>query len=191
MKDIVEVVGREVQTGIETSVPDEDTSASSRDDKNPLTRSDSDGFSVEHTPTQLTDDAVETLDNWVGDDYLQTADEGDIVAHLDMVLLLLIAVRGEVCGKELLQDLRRTFGVDLSPGTVYPHLSDLQDSGELTSRELKQRKLYSLADERDVLNDIKEKLNRQIVSRLVLKALLVDSKESQRQPRQQDGVKSE
>ncbi|QIB75677.1 PadR family transcriptional regulator [Halogeometricum borinquense] len=132
--------------------------------------------SPQYMETQLTDDAVATMDGWLDEAYLHMVSDKDVIAQLDEILLLLIAVRGEACGKELLQDLRRLFGVDLSPGTVYPHLNDLADEGMLDMTELTKRKIYRIADAEATFNSVEPAVNRLITFSLVLKALIIDCK---------------
>ncbi|MFT4921080.1 MAG: DNA-binding transcriptional ArsR family regulator [Haloarculaceae archaeon] len=142
-----------------------------------------DSLSPPYTTTPLTDESVSTLKDWLDDDYLQSIHNEDVIAQLDEILLLLIMLREGACGKELTQDLRRLFGADLSPGTVYPHLNDLADDGILDMIELKKRKIYTTSDVRDTLDMIEPTVNRQVIFSLVLKALLIDIKGRREQPK--------
>jgi DNA-binding transcriptional ArsR family regulator len=145
--------------------------------------------SPHYVETPLTDDAVTTMEGWLDEEYLHTISEKNVIAELDDILLLLIAVRDGACGKELLQDLRRVFGANLSPGTVYPHLTGLEDEGMLAFTELKTRKVYRIADTEAVFNQVEPSVNRSLMLLLVLKALLIDCKS--RDPQSQRGETDE
>ncbi|WP_435334688.1 PadR family transcriptional regulator [Haloarchaeobius sp. TZWWS8] len=85
-----------------------------------------------------------------------------IKENLDEILLMLISLRGETHGKELISDLTRLFGAQLSPGTVYPSLHDLEDEDVLLMHKKVRTKEYSIADEPAV---------RQTVERTMLQHL--------------------
>lgn len=147
------------------------------------------GASTQYVDSQLTDASVATMENYLDDNYLHTISEKAVIAQLDDLLLMLIAVREEACGKELLQDLRRLFGADLSPGTVYPHLTDLADEGLLEMTDLKARKVYQIDNRKAGVDRVETNVNRMIMLSLVLKALLIDGKSSDSQ--QQRGETNE
>jgi hypothetical protein len=172
MKKIIEIVEAEVTTGLE--VPTTTQSAPTDSDGNPASV-DNELLMAEYTETRLTDDAVETLNGWVGDEFLRSCDRETVTTYLDTLLLLLIVVRGRASGKELRQDLRRVFGADLSSGTVYPKLNELEDDGKLVSHELKRRKVYTVTDDKTVSEYINRRVNRVATFSLVLKGLLMDS----------------
>lgn len=66
---------------------------------------------------------------------------------LDELLIVLVALGdGSTHGKGLMSDLADTFGVRLSPGTVYPKLHDLEEAGILEMHELVRTKEYRIAD---------------------------------------------
>lgn len=70
-----------------------------------------------------------------------------IRSDLDELLVALVAVReGGTHGKGLIDGVEELFGASLSPGTVYPHLHDLDDDGILTTHELVRCKEYRLDD---------------------------------------------
>ena len=173
MRNIAEVVEAEVTTGLRVSVMTRGAPTDS--DGNPAPTDDDGHLVTEYTETRLTDDAVETLNGWLDDEFLQSCDRETVTTYLDTVLLLLIVVRGRASGKELRQDLRRVFGADLSSGTVYPKLSELEDDGKLVSHELKRRKVYTVTDDETVLECINSRVNQAATFSLVLKGLLMDS----------------
>ncbi len=68
--------------------------------------------------------------------------------NLSEFLLVLIALREESThGKALKQDLATLFDTHLSPGTIYPELHALEDTGVLEVQELVQTKRYVIDDE--------------------------------------------
>ena len=57
-------------------------------------------------------------------------DDGLVKQSLSPLLLLLVGLRtDDAHGKGIMEDLTRFFGADLSPGTVYPALHDLDEDG--------------------------------------------------------------
>ncbi|WP_435361524.1 PadR family transcriptional regulator [Haloarchaeobius sp. DFWS5] len=88
------------------------------------------------------------------EDALPTAEadfsEDIIKENLDEILLMLISLRGETHGKELISDLTRLFDAQLSPGTVYPSLHQLEDEDVLRMHKKVRTKEYSIKDEREV-----------------------------------------
>lgn len=125
-----------------------------------------------YTETVIEDGAVDGLSGWVGDDCIQSVEERHVLAELDEILLLLIAVRGTAIGKELGDDINRVFGTDVSAGTVYPRLAALAEAGQLEVRELPRRKVYSLADTAAVADELASEIDELIVFSAVLRALL-------------------
>jgi hypothetical protein len=74
-----------------------------------------------------------------------TVAEPLVTQSLTEVLLALIALRDDAThGAGLMEDLSRVFGVQPSPGTVYPRLHDLEAEGTLARHELVQTKQYSI-----------------------------------------------
>lgn len=93
----------------------------------------------------------------------------DIVKeNLDEILLMLISLRGETHGKELISDLTRLFDAQLSPGTVYPSLHQLEEDGILKMHKKVRTKEYSIDDEREV----RETVERTMVQHLAFGFLL-------------------
>ena len=136
---------------------------------------DATGSSVRYTETQLSDDAVDSVRGWIDNEYLQQIENKHVIAQLDEIILLLIATRGKASGKELCQDLQRLFGADLSPGTVYPRLTDLREDGLLDMHELTRRKVYSIADSEQIDEHVAQGMDQLLTFSLVLKLLTVES----------------
>lgn len=120
------------------------------------------------------DDGTATDDSAAGDGLHEVCDEV-VLVYLDEILLLLIASRDGACGKQLLGDVRRLFGTELSPGTVYPHLNDLAEAGVVEVSELTRRKVYTLADPETELAAVDRRINRLLVFALLVKRLSVAS----------------
>ncbi len=74
-------------------------------------------------------------------------DDEIVKQNLDEILIALIALRDGTHGKALIDDLSRLFDAQLSPGTVYPRLHDIEDDDVLSMHELVRTKEYSVADE--------------------------------------------
>lgn len=132
------------------------------------------GSSPEYIETRLSEEMVGGMSGWLDDSSLQSIKNNLIVTQLDEILLLLITIRGEAVGKELRQDLNRMFGADLSPGTVYPHLSDLADEGLLNATELAKRKVYSTAEAEEVRDDVSTEIDELLTFSIMLKLMLLE-----------------
>lgn len=89
-------------------------------------------------------------------------DEALVKNNLDDLLLVLIGLHGETHGKELMSNVARLADVQLSPGTLYPVLHELEEEGYLTMRKKVRTKAYSIADEEAV----QAKLERSMVEHL-------------------------
>ena len=139
------------------------------------------GAAQRYTDTPLTDDAVGTIDGWLDNNQLHTISDEIVTERIDEILLLLIAVRDGACGKELLRDIRRLFGTDLSPGTVYPHLNDLADDGILEMQKLSKRKVYRLSDPDAALTRVDHAADQLLLFSFVLKAALTGCNANQSQ----------
>jgi DNA-binding PadR family transcriptional regulator len=125
-----------------------------------------------YSDTPLTDDDVLAIDEWFGSDQLSAVSDEVVTEYIDEILLVLIAVRGGACGKELLEDVQTVFGTDLSPGTVYPHLTKLADDGTLEIRRLSKRKMYHLSDPGAVFTRVDRTADQLLLFSLVLKTTL-------------------
>ncbi|ADB62272.1 transcriptional regulator, PadR-like family [Haloterrigena turkmenica DSM 5511] len=101
-----------------------------------------------------------------------TFDEALIKENLDEILLMLIALHEETHGKELLSDLTHLFGAQLSPGTVYPSLHNLEDEDVLSMHAKVRTKEYSIADEEFVRATVERTMVQHLAFGLLLYAFL-------------------
>ncbi|MES3517929.1 MAG: helix-turn-helix transcriptional regulator [Natronomonas sp.] len=128
-----------------------------------MSREEAGSVSVEQLYRELT----ETTEGDIGSSESQTSEEvvGEVLAELfsdrefefderltknslDELLVLLVALRGEKThGKGLMEDLDELFDAQLSPGTVYPRLHELEDEEILEMHELVRTKEYRIGDE--------------------------------------------
>ncbi|AEH38147.1 helix-turn-helix transcriptional regulator [Halopiger xanaduensis] len=99
-------------------------------------------------------------------------DEALIKENLDEVLLMLIALREETHGKELLSDLTHLFDATLSPGTVYPALHDLKEEDVLAMHTKVRTKEYSIDDEAYVREAVEQTMRQHLAFGLLLYAFL-------------------
>ncbi|RKD95835.1 helix-turn-helix transcriptional regulator [Halopiger aswanensis] len=99
-------------------------------------------------------------------------DEALIKENLDEVLLMLIALREETHGKELLSDLTHLFDATLSPGTVYPALHDLKEADVLAMHTKVRTKEYSIDDEAYVREAVEQTMRQHMAFGLLLYAFL-------------------
>ncbi|ELY92957.1 PadR family transcriptional regulator [Natrialba hulunbeirensis JCM 10989] len=97
----------------------------------------------------------------------------ELVKHnLDEILLVLIALHDGSHGDELLTDLSQHFGTDLSPGTVYPALHALEESGYLSMHTKVRTKEYSTADEPAVQTTLEQTMLEHLAFGLLLAVFL-------------------
>lgn len=66
--------------------------------------------------------------------------------YLDELIIAILCCREEANGMEIIRELTHRFGVQFSPGTVYPHLHSLEEEGTLACREAVQTKEYRIDD---------------------------------------------
>jgi hypothetical protein len=75
-------------------------------------------------------------------------DESMVKANLEPILLTLVALQERgTHGKGLMDDLARLFDAQLSPGTVYPSLHDLDEEDVLYVLEMVRTKEYRVDDD--------------------------------------------
>ena len=100
-------------------------------------------------------------------------DDGLVTQSLDEILLAVIALSDEEThGTGLMETLSRLFDAQLSPGTVYPRLHDLESDGTLTVHELVQTKQYSIDDAEAAASQIERAAYRHFVMGTFLQASL-------------------
>ncbi|QIO21709.1 PadR family transcriptional regulator [Haloarcula sp. JP-L23] len=100
-------------------------------------------------------------------------DDGMVTQSLDEILLALIALSDdETHGTGLMEELSRLFDAQLSPGTVYPRLHDLEADDTLTVHELVQTKQYSITDTAAAESQIETAAYRHLLIGMFLHASL-------------------
>lgn len=102
-----------------------------------------------------------------------------VKSFLDIIVLAML--NGEpVHGYKIIAELHRTFGVLLSPGTLYPLLYRLEDGKLVKVREFKRRKLYRLTPlGRRTVSKVKEsyKKNSDKIFRFIDENLTVSTRD--------------
>jgi hypothetical protein len=98
-------------------------------------------------------------------------DDEIVKQNLDEILIALISLRDGTHGKALIDDLSRLFDAELSPGTVYPRLHDIEGDGVLAMHELVRTKEYSVDDD----DAAKSQIERAMYHHLALGLFLHDS----------------
>ncbi|WP_324756218.1 PadR family transcriptional regulator [Haloarcula montana] len=102
-----------------------------------------------------------------------TVDDGLVTQSLDEILLAMIALADdETHGTGLMEELSRLFDADLSPGTVYPRLHDLEAESQLRMHELVQTKQYSIDDAAAAESKIEDAMYQHLAIGLFLHASL-------------------
>jgi len=92
-----------------------------------------------------------------------TLDDGLVTQSLDEILIAMIALsEDQTHGTVLMEELSRLFDADLSPGTVYPRLHELDDEGVLDVHELVQTKQYGISDEHEGRTMIEEAMHQHL-----------------------------
>lgn len=139
------------ETGIETATPEAPSAAE------------------EASPGAVLESVIETLS--VGEEF--GFDDEIVKQNLDEILIALIALRDGTHGKALIDDLSALFDAQLSPGTVYPRLHDIEDEDVLSMHELVRTKEYSVDDE----SAARSQVERAMYHHLALGLFLHDSLE--------------
>jgi hypothetical protein len=120
--------------------------------------SDADGDIPEHKSKAV----LTSVTNTLFDDPF-AFDESVVKGNLDEILLMLVALRdSDTHGKGLMEDLETVFDADLSPGTVYPRLHDLDDDDLLRVQELVRTKEYRIDDDEDARDRIEEAMRQHL-----------------------------
>ena len=102
-----------------------------------------------------------------------SVDEGLVKQSLPELLAALVELRSsETHGKGVMDDLEEFFGVDLSPGTVYPVLHDLEEEGLLSMHELVQTKEYSVEDVEATAEMLRQTMGQHLALGLVFRRAL-------------------
>lgn len=67
--------------------------------------------------------------------------------YLDELIIAILFRCEEANGMDIIREFTHLFGVQFSPGTVYPHLHSLEEEGVLERRERVRTKEYRIDDE--------------------------------------------
>lgn len=105
-------------------------------------------------------------------------DESLVKGNLEELLLVLVSARGSTHGKELLADLSDLFDAQLSPGTVYPCLHDLEDRDVLEMHAKVRTKEYAVVDEAYVRATLERTMRQHLAFGLLLERFLSERPES-------------
>lgn len=127
-----------------------------------------------YTETELSDDAVNCIEGWIENATLQAVDNRHVLSNLDEILLIFLGIRGHATGKELITDIQRVFGTNLSSGTVYPQLIALEEQGSLVAQEFPRRKVYSLRDPTAVRDRVKSDIEQTLTFSITLQVLALE-----------------
>lgn len=73
-------------------------------------------------------------------------DRSFVSEYLDELIIAILFRCDEANGMDIIREFTHRFGVQLSPGTVYPHLHSLEAEGVLLCQERVQTKEYSIDD---------------------------------------------
>ncbi len=73
-------------------------------------------------------------------------DRSFVSEYLDELIIAILFRCDEANGMDIIREFTHRFGVQFSPGTVYPHLHSLEEEGILVCRESVQTKEYSIDD---------------------------------------------
>ncbi len=130
---------------------------------------DSEATGREPTPQHGSQELVEDVVGQLLPDHSFSFDDETVKNSLGEILLVLIALSDEPThGKALMNSLAVIFDSQLSPGTVYPSLHDLEESGLLEVDELVRKKEYRLGDENAARLAIQKTMVQHIVLGYVL-----------------------
>jgi len=113
-------------------------------------------------------------DDLSGDDPDDLApDDRLVIGSLDELLTALVALRTDgTHGTRLIDDVADLFGVEPSPGTVYPRLHDLEADGTLDRHDLVQTKQYDIADADAAESRLEDAMYQHLLLGLFLSAAL-------------------
>lgn len=114
--------------------------------------------------TQTADRMLSAARSTIAPDGNVDFDEPFVKDNLAELLLMLVATRSaEANGKRLREDLDHLFGADISPGTAYPELYDLEEAGLLEHQELVRTKEYFIDDESAARETISSEMEQHLV----------------------------
>jgi DNA-binding PadR family transcriptional regulator len=114
-------------------------------------------------PAARTEQLVTDTSSAMSADGTLDIDDGLIKHSLSPLLLMLVGLRtDDAHGKGVMEDLTRFFGAELSPGTVYPALHDLDEDGLLEMHELIQTKEYRIDDDAEVRRTLEDAMQQHL-----------------------------
>lgn len=118
-------------------------------------------------------EAVRTSIDEVVESGQVTVEDGLVTESLDEILIALIALANdETHGTILMEALETQFDADLSPGTVYPRLHELESEDILEMHELVQTKQYSIDECDEAERIIETAMNEHLAIGTFLQAAL-------------------
>lgn len=91
-------------------------------------------------------------------------DRSFVTDNLESILLLFVSLKDDdTHGMGLIREIDAVFGVELSPGIVYPKLHDLQEEGLVRNQELVHTKAYEVTDESTTASRIDDATRQHLV----------------------------
>lgn len=100
-------------------------------------------------------------------------DDDLLKESLDELLLTLVLLEADgIHGKGMIESVQRLFDVDLSPGTVYPQLHELEDDGVLAVHEMVRTKEYVPADDAEAKDRITAAMHQHLALGAFFRAAL-------------------
>lgn len=92
---------------------------------------------------------------------------------LEAALVALVALQErDTHGRGLMRGLERVFDAELSPGTVYPQLHDLEDDGLLQGRDLVGAREYQVGDADAARDRVEAAMRQHLAFGFLLQATL-------------------
>lgn len=86
----------------------------------------------------------------------------------EVLLLLILARREDVTGRNLIRDLEETVGQRYETAIIYHTLHGLEESGLIESKGLENQKVYSVTDSERVEKEIAEQMRQNMAIGYVL-----------------------
>jgi DNA-binding PadR family transcriptional regulator len=131
-----------------------------------------DGETHEDPAAETAEILTETARAIDGSDRLRI-DDGLVKQSLDELLVMLVSLRtNDAHGKGIMGDINRFFDTQLSPGTVYPTLHDLEDRGLLEVHELVQTKEYFIGDEAETRAAVRDAMQQHLAMGFLFRRML-------------------
>lgn len=124
-------------------------------------------------PAARTEAVVEETAERLFDGDPLRVDDGLVKQSLPELLVLLVGLRtNDAHGKGIMEDLNRFFGAQLSPGTVYPTLHELEEEGPFQVRELVQTKEYAVEDHDEARQILQEAMSQHLALGFIFRRAL-------------------